>query len=295
MAQHPDLDHRKTVAPLAGPRLDALLLEFLVCAMAGAIATFGTLGRATVFAAAARACGAYGAAGERGHPISVNALAASLARPFETTRRNANMLIASGWLARNEAGLYVPALALEDSVLLGFATLCHDLLTRLIGDLDAAALALPLPRADIRYHSGTGIGLAFDLLLAGFESREDGEHGLLATALLTTIAWANLRGAGAAADGKAPVKPSTVARTLGLPYATVARNLDVLRCAGVLERRADGLVIVSSGTTAAPAAPTPALANRARQLIGRAAQAGFPMQTPSRAYIGDRPALPALG
>ncbi len=267
--------------------------------MAVAIANFGTLSRAILFVAAARACGPFESAVFRtGRPVSVNALASSLRRPFETTRRNANALIGMGLLARSSKGLHVPMQAISDPRAARFSDHCHDLLVRLTEDLRTANMALPQARADLGYDPRAGVGIAFDLLLAGFECRDGDERNLIRVALLTAIEWANGRFAGEAnsASRPAPVKASTVARTLGLPYATVARNLDLLVREGMLDRLPEGLVVqaqrMASGTAEGARA---ALAYRARQLIGRLAQTGFPVHRPATGYIHGRPPLPALG
>lgn len=285
--------------PLVGPRLDMLLLDFSVCAMSGAIDGFGTLGRALVFAATARACGPFATSSSRtGRPVSVNALAASLRRPFETTRRNANALIAAGLLDRAENGLHVPLQAIADPRVARFSDRCHDLLTRLVEDARASNLALPAARPDLTYDPRGGVGIAFDLLLAGFESRDGDDRNLVRIALLTAVEWANARadrqlgGNGA----HAPARTSAIARVLGLPYATAARNIDALVSQGALQRTSEGLVIPQErllGPSAMDARL--ALANRARQLLGRLAHTGFPMHQPVTGYILGRPPSPLAG
>ena len=299
MAQGTIQQKQEESAPLAGPRLELLLLEFAVCAMAGAIGNFDTLGRAILFAAAARACGPYELPSARaGRPVSVNALAASLRRPFETTRRNANALLASGLLARAENGLYVPLQAVADGRAAAFGDHCHDLLVRLIEDADATNLALPPTRPNIAYDPRGGVGIAFDLLLAGFECRDGDDRNLVRIALLTTVEWTNTR-FGHRIDGRTrpvPAKPSVIARILGLPYATAARNIEALVAQGALVRSADGLLIPDDRLSSAESIEARlALANRARQLLGRLGQAGFPMHQPAMGYIRARPPLPLPG
>lgn len=299
MVLDPVKSQSQEALPLAGPALDAALLEFSVSAMAYAIADFGTLSRAILFVAAARACGPFEATSLRAsRPISVNALAASLRRPFETTRRNANALIEMGLLARSSGGLHVPLQAVADPRVAHFGDHCHDLLVRLVDDLHAANMALPTRQSDLSYDPRAGIGIAFDLLLAGFECRDGDDRNLLRVALLTVIEWANRRPAMGLrmASLPIPIKASGVARILGLPYATAARNLDMLVREGALVRVPDGLVIPPERLTARAAeAARQALAHRARQLIGRLARIGFPLDRPSASYIQGRPTLPSLG
>lgn len=271
---------------------EALLTEFAACAMSAAIAALGTPNRALIFAAAARASGPFDSGPGRSHPISVNALAASLARPFETIRRQANQLIEEGLLTRCEAGLMVPLQVIRDPRAAQMADRCHDLLVRLADDARAANFTLPETRSGITYDPRTGVGIAFDLLLATVECHHLQRENWTRLALIFAIEWANRRFAHPSGPYLAPVKPATVARILGLPYATVSRNIEALVATGRLRRSPEGLVLIE-----APAAVDArlALTNRARQLIGRLSQVGFPLEEPARVYIDSRPALPALG
>lgn len=268
------------------------MLELGVCAISAAIDGFDTIGRAMVFVAAARACGPFGAHPSR--PISINALAASLNRPFETTRRNANALIDQGLMARFDSGLCVMNQSLTMAMAGQFVDQCHDLLVRLVEDVRASDIPLSSARRDVTYDPRLGTGIAFELLLAGFECHQLLDRNQMRCALLTTVEWATARFGDD--DALVPVKPSTVARVLGLPYATVARNLDILLTNGTLARRDGGLIVAPDhlGSDIAKQARR-TLSNRARQLVGRLAQTGFPMQRPAIAYIQRRPPLPALG
>ena len=87
-----------------------------------------------------------------------------------------------------------------------------------------------------------------------------------------------------------------IARTLGLPYATAARNIEQLVRDGALHRAPDGLIVPHDRLSSPTAIDARlALTNRARQLLGRFAQTGFPLHQPAIGYIRSRPPLPALG
>lgn len=275
---------------------EGLLAEFAACAMSAGIAALGAPNRTMIFAAAARACGPFDAGPGRSHPVSVNALAASLARPFETIRRQANMLIDAGLLVRNDAGLAVPLQVICDPRVARMADHCHDLLVRLVEDVRAANFLLPEPRSGTTYDPRGGIGIAFDLLLATVECHHQRKENWTRLALIFAIEWANRRFAHSSGPHLAPVKTSTVARILGLPYATASRNIERLVASGKLRRVPEGLVIAPELLAAQSAADARlALANRARQLLGRLGQLGFPLDRPDCAYIDARPPLPALG
>lgn len=275
---------------------EGLLAEFAACAISAGIAAFGAPNRALIFAAAARACGPFDSGPGRSHPVSVNALAASLGRPFETIRRQANILIDTGLMVRSDAGLSVPLQAICEPRVARMADHCHDLLVRLVEDVRAANFMLSEPRPGTTYDPRGGIGIAFDLLLATVECHHQGKENWTRLALLFAIEWANRRFSHASGPHLAPVKPSTVARILGLPYATVSRNIESLAVTGKLRRVPDGLVIAPE-LIDSPAASDArlALANRARQLLGRLSHIGFPLDQPTLAYIDGRPPLPALG
>ncbi len=297
MASNPVQQHQ-TPAPLQGYRFDTLLCEFAASAMSAGIAALGSPNRALIFAATARACGPFDTGPGRSRPVSVNALAASLERPFETIRRQANILIETGLIVRSEAGLTVPLHAITHPSAARMTDYCHDLLVRLVEDARAANLMLPEPRTGVDYDPRGGVGIALDLLLATVECHHERHENWTRLALLLAIEWANCRFGHSHFPHApmAPVKPSMVARIVGLPYATASRNIEMLIASGKLHRLAGGLVIAPQRHRAAEAADARiALANRARQLLGRLAQQGFPVSQPGSAYIVQRPPLPALG
>lgn len=280
--------------PLEGPGFDLLTLEFTVSGLARALNVFGSLNSAILFAATARACGPFDQTPGRKRPVSINALAASLGRPFETTRRHANALIDAALIVRTPAGLSVTVDSMVDPRVARFTDNCHDLLVSLVEDLDGAGFALPVPAADIAYDPRAGTGIALDLFLAAVESHGPREENFTRLALLLAIEWAHHRFAYAGPNGATHpmIRASTAARILGLPYATTSRNVDTLVERGLLRRVGAGLRPVDD---AAAGDGRAALANRARLLIGRLAQTGFPMHQPGAVYICQRSAAPQLG
>lgn len=278
-------------APLGGPEFDLRVLEFAVSALAHALDLFGSLNSAVVFAATARACGPFDQPPGRKRPVSINALAASIGRPFETTRRHASALIEGGRIARAPGGLSVTVDAIAEPRLARFTENCHDLLVRLVEDMDTGGFALPETTADITYDPRSGVGIALDLILAALESHARREENFTRLALLLAVEWGHCRNE---RDGISDpmIRTSNAARMLGLPYATTSRNVDALVARGLLAR--SGAVLHPVADARAIAART-TLANRARQLIGRLAQSGFPMERPGTAYIRGRMPSPDLG
>ncbi|PKP92135.1 MAG: hypothetical protein CVT77_09955 [Alphaproteobacteria bacterium HGW-Alphaproteobacteria-16] len=273
-----------------GPAFDLLLLDYSVSALAAAVSAFGNLSRAICFVATARASGPFGPEPLRERPISINALAASLDRPFETIRRHVNALTAAGLVERSESGLSVPLRAITLPGAAQLSDQCHDLMIRLVDDLAASGHDLPDVRQDVAYDPRAGIGLAFDLLLAALECHAPRDSSWTRLSLLLAIEWADacnrlpeLRGG--------PVgtfRASKVAHVLHLPYPTVTRNVDRLIQRGLVQRASDGLQPGMASTQWTEAQRS--LANRGRQLIGRLAQAGCPLDSPATAYIRHRPA-----
>lgn len=283
--QHPPLESM----PLHGAVFDLRVLSFAVSAFAAALDSFGNLNSAVLFAATARACGPFDPAPGGKRPVSINALAASLGRPFETTRRHANALIDDGLIARSSAGLSVTPEAMAEPRVAQLTDRCHDAMVRLIEELHDGGYALPSTTPGTRYDDRAGVGIALDLMLAAFESHGRREENFTRLALLLAVERAE-RKAVAEASGKAAIpviRTSTAAHMLNLPYATASRNIDALVEAGLLTRAGTGLRSVESDGAAEARA---ALANRARQLVGRLAQIGFPIDRPAIAYIHGSPA-----
>lgn len=284
----------EAAAPLSGPVFDLHVLEFGVSAMAHALEMFGSLNSAVVFAATARACGPFDQSPGRKRPVSINALAASIGRPFETTRRHAIALVEGGLIARAPGGLSVTTDAIVEPRLARFTESCHDLLVGLVEDLGKGGLVLPPTATDITYDPRSGVGIALDLILAAMESHGPREENFTRLALLLAVEWGHSRRADAGPDGKSDpmIRTSNAARMLGLPYATTSRNIDALVARGLLTR--SGAILHPVADAPAIAART-ALANRARQLLGRLALCGFPMEHPGTAYIRGRMPPPDLG
>lgn len=289
----PDAVQQPT-AQLDGPQFDLLILAFAVSALSHALNAFGNLNSAILFAATARAAGPFDQASGRQRPVSINALAASLGRPFETTRRHANALIDEALVVRSPAGLSVTADAIADPRIARFTDRCHDLLVTLMEDLANAGFALAAPAPDIAYLPRSGTGIALDLLLAAVESHGPREENFTRLALLLAVEWAHRRFAYAGPEGATDpvIRTSTAARILGLPYATTSRNIDALVDRGLLGRDGAGLRPVDD---AAAQDARIALANRARRLIGRLAQSGFPMQNAAAALHHGPASSPLSG
>lgn len=274
--------------PLQGAAFDLLVLEFTVSALARGLEAFGNLNSAVLFAATARACGPFDQPQGGKRPVSINALAASLGRPFETTRRHANALIDEGLVARSPVGLSVVADALTEPRIARLTHGCHDLMVHLMEDLTRIGFTVPEPAGGTIYDRRSGTGVALDLMLAGIECHGRREENFTRLALLLATEWTERRAALDEVDKAVTpvIRTSAVARILGLPYATTSRNIDALVASGSLIRVGAGLRVVE---TALAMEARATLANRARQLIGRFALTGFSVNLPDAHDIPDHP------
>lgn len=274
----------------SGPAFDLAILDFTVGTIASALSAFGNLNSAILFAATARACGPFGTS-ERRHPISINALAASLGRPFETVRRHANALVEDALVTRSADGLCVGLGSVVEPRVAALVDCCHDRMVALVDQAQRLGDTLTGSYPGTAYDPRIGIGLALDLLLAALECHGQREDNPLRLALLLTLERAALRAALDTAPARV-IRTSDLARMLDLPYATASRNVDALVARGLIGRDGGHLAPVADDRAAAARA---ALAGRARLLIARLAQAGFPMTAPTTALIRPRPSLAVAG
>jgi hypothetical protein len=161
-----------------GRLLVRLLSEMQTSAIAAGIRTFdGDLDRAVIFMVVARESellsghsAGYARQGDRGpKAISINALAASLARPFETVRRHIHALCGQGLCTRTPAGVTVPAESHEQPAIQALFHLHHDALVRLVEDMAWFGMPLPEQRPHAGYDWRTGLAAAQDVLLTGVE------------------------------------------------------------------------------------------------------------------------------
>ncbi|CAN5461402.1 hypothetical protein BH09PSE4_BH09PSE4_23200 [soil metagenome] len=297
-----------------------LLAEMQTNAAAAGIRVFdGNLDRSTIFIVIARAGGtlsalAIGDAVPDGRPapktITVNALAASLSRPFETMRRHVNALIADGLVARTSRGVSVPPEVMARPEILSLMQNHHDLLVRLIEDMANFGVPLPSARPHVAYDPQLGIAAAIDVLLTGLEFNAQRYDSWLELVLLAAVMCANARPftydrqvSLAYADYsrlppqsiRAPVKVSEAARALGIPYPTARRHAEAMLRDGRLTRVRDGLMVSDNWLSRPLILEDSNAANEhTRQIFGRLAAGGFRFDDPATCYIRGRPPLLAF-
>lgn len=284
-----------------------LLAEMQTSIVGAGIKAFdGDLDRFVIFTVVARqSLAPVAGEGPTGTPISMHALANSLSRPYETVRRHVHALIDMGICERQPSGVISPARSQTGPVMLGLVATSHDSFVRLVDDLATLGVALPRPRAGVQYDPSVGVRKAADLMLAVTDTNRAVHADWAELVVYSTILCANVRGfahdpvlALLYADQSVrmppelwrPVRPSVVARAIGLSESTVRRRIAALLADGRIEERRGG-VAVSEAWLNQPdsVATSTASYHNIRRILERAAGFGFPFESPASAYLVGRP------
>ncbi|MGA0607306.1 hypothetical protein ACO2Q0_15050 [Phenylobacterium sp. VNQ135] len=198
-------------------------------------------------------------------PVSINAIAASLGQPFETTRRRLNALAARGECVIGPKGVVVPTARLASEDYRRISTLRYERVQRLYHELKAldaltdmasdAGPTLPgLPEGRLTF-DGPPVRLVNRLLseyyLRALEllGRRVGDP--LTGIILLGLGRLNLRGltpeqratpSPLPESFRTPARRSELARSLGLPSETVRRRLMDLEARGYCRSGPSGMV-----------------------------------------------------
>lgn len=301
-----------------GPQLPIRLMTRLFAGMqtvivgAGIKAFDGDLDRFVIFTVVGRQSLTAGAAeGVPGTPISMHALANSLSRPYETVRRHVHALIDDGICDRQPNGVISTRESLTSGPLPALIATSHDAFVRLVEDLGLLGVPLPKGRESAAYHPSVGIQASADLMLAVTDGNRSVHGDWAELVVYSTILCANVRDyaydpvlANRHADHltpppdelRRPVRPSVVARAIGLSESSVRRRIAAMLADGRLEQRRGG-VLVSEAWLNRPVSVETSTTSyvNARRLLERVAAAGFPMEAPAGAYLIGRPADPWFG
>ena len=247
--------------------------------------------------------------------ISINAIAMSLGRPFETVRRHVNALIADGICERTGRGVIAQA---RTMALPGFAAALrslHDRMVMLIEDLTRADIAMPAVHVDRPYDSNATIAAAIDLVLAPFEYVAERYASWLELVVISAVVIASSRkitydpilsrryadaDTVPPADLRQPISGSAIARALRMSTSTVRREIEAAIASGKLVRVAKGQsggllatdafladVTISRGGHLAAA--------RTTQVLRRLGPGGFPFHNPAAGYLDGRRPLVDFG
>ncbi|HET9511475.1 MAG TPA: hypothetical protein VFO80_10035 [Sphingomonas sp.] len=239
-------------------------------------------------------------------PISAHSLSISLNRSFETVRRHVNALIAAGYCQRVKGGVIAAPSVIERADVNALMRLTNDVFVRFVEDFrgdHAASLPAPAPPQNAgsmaaAHTLAVGVCGAVDIMLSTVESHR-GIHGdWLDLTIFSTVLNANFRRY--ADDGQAlgrpmnenhAVRSSVIARVLGLSETTVRRRTSRLTQPGrslIQVRR--GLLVSQGWMATATAQETSARTlENVRRVVRKAVLRGFPIDTPTTAYLDGRP------
>lgn len=305
-----------------GRLLVRLLAEMQTSATVFGLRTFdGDLDRAILFMAIARESGTLsqlsvghaGAGCGRGasKAISINALAASLSRPFETVRRHVNALLDQGLCIRGESGISVPPAVHARPGITALFRAHHDVLVRLMEDMIWFDMPLPQTRTQIDYDWRTGLVAAHDILLTGLEFHAARYRCWLDLVITTTVMCANARpftydravslhysdfNRLPSESMRKPIPASAIARALGLPASTTQRRVNILLDQGALVRRSGGLIVSDAALNDSRSIEDSRTStDHTRQIFARLAAGGFRFDKPALCYREARPPLVEFG
>lgn len=250
-------------------------------------------------------------AGDDAATISINAMASSLNRPFETVRRHVNALIAAGICCKCRRGVCISSDFAGSAVLERTIGRVHDAMVLLIVYVRRHGIALPPQRPDIAYDKDATIAAALDLLLAAFEYVTPYYSDWMEMRVLNAIIAANARRVTfdpglaqmyARRDTippdrlRVPVSVAEVARVMRIPYSTTQRYVNRAIAEGRL-RRVTGGVLATQELLAQPAVQVagPAAMAKAMRAFGRLVPGGFPFDDPASCYLVGPPDLLDFG
>lgn len=239
--------------------------------------------------------------------ISINAVAMSLERPFETVRRHVQALIRDGICQRARHGVIVRN---ETLTLPAFAALLrslHDRMVSVIEDLSRADIPLPPCHVDRFYDPNATIAAAIDLVLGPFDYMRDCYATWLEMVVVNAVAAATARKItldpvlsrryGEATttppeQEREPIAITALARALRMSYSTVRREVEAAIASGKLRRVGQGVLVTTSylssdiiiigGERAAA---------HAAQVFRRLGPGGFRFDDPTHCYLDGKPPL----
>jgi hypothetical protein len=203
-------------------------------------------------------------------PISVNALANSLGLPFETVRRRVKGLVSRGVFVMSDAGVIVPSAYLSSPETIKNGLLGYERLRRFYYDLRDLGLIGALAPPSVRMEGGalpmrTAMRHASAFVLRIIEIMMRHEGDALNVLIMLQVFCANtedftpdmiggdtLEERDMVRDNlRKPVRPSTLARRLGLPDETIRRHVEDMVARGTLVRAPGGLILPAAALSRA--------------------------------------------
>ncbi|WP_448661182.1 hypothetical protein ACG3SL_11155 [Sphingomonas sp. CJ20] len=243
-------------------------------------------------------------------PITMNALSASLARPYETVRRQVMALVEQGLCIRTPNGVVGAPLLLRHPLIPELIAIAHDSFVRFVEDMVVLGVPLPRQRPDTRYALVSGFQAATDLMLAVTHANRDTHGDWAELAVFSMVLAANTQSfvcdperAWLYADQTRPapvqllepIRPSALAQVLEMPESTVRRKVAALIADGRLIRVRNGVLVSDAWMNLDSSIATSTESwHNIRRILERVAAQGFPFDAPQSAYIAGRPPEPAF-
>jgi hypothetical protein len=239
--------------------------------------------------------------------ISINALSASLNRPFETVRRKVHELIDEHICDRTDSGIVLSQAVLKSAAMQQFRTAVQDMFVRLVDDMRDSDIPFPPARGASQPSPESIVLVAIDMFLSHVEFGSRTHQDWIKMLLYAAIMAGSVRAitydpvlTKIYSDASTP-PPAAIRRSisvsglvhgLGLPEATVRRHLKVLIDDNKLTRDSHG-VMISTASLMDPdlLAQGAHLTRRMNKMIAHLATIGFPFDDPKRCYRDGRPPL----
>ena len=190
---------------------------------------------------------------------SINQLAASLTCPFETMRRNVAQMEAAGIIARTQEGVALATTPAAATRVVAYLTVAHDVLIRLVEDIGSSESTAWMPAAVRRVPPHAVLQRALDIQLMPLDIDHQFARDRSMLFLWCAITTANTRHI---AYDKAlsaryafqstpdrlrrPVSLQLAAGAIGMPFSSARRHAQTLEALGLIERRTDGVVVLTS-------------------------------------------------
>jgi len=237
--------------------------------------------------------------------VSVNALAASFGKPFETVRRHVNRLIELGICRRAPKGVAFSPEPEMRGATDAFLVEVHDLTLRLFEDLHALEYPVPPGGGSASFDQVTQGGL--DLLVQCCDIGTQLHEVWIRMYLYYGVMTANARSitfdrdlAHRYSDSRTPppeavrrpVSARMLSRALGLPYSTVRRHLAHMERIGQIFRLKGGWMLTMEWMQKPEIlASGHMVCRKIDAMLAHASRMDFPLGDPAAFYRRGRPGL----